>query len=483
MSDARDTDAFRNDADTISLNRLLRLFDPKTFVEIGKWWDESEDGSRLSEGVVTGYGKINGETVFAYAQDNSVLGGSFGKAHAEKITNLQKKACTMGAPIIGLLDSSGARLSEGLSVLNGYGEVLSNASNMKGMVPQIVAVFGECTGATSVIAGMSDFTFMLRDQSVCFLSGPNFIRESAGDVTEKQLFNGDFHTSVSGMANFISEGEDDLFEKMRDLLAYLPKNNLEIRKVEVLSSSEYIAPEIMSGEISDEQMEELIRSVSDNGNFLEIGENFAPEMLTAFLFIGGQTVGVIANRRGDGFGNQNIATMKKASSFIRYCDTFNIPLLSFVNTENFEAGKKLESEGVERFLALQLSDYVQATISKISILVGRAYGMAGLVMGSKSTGSDFVIALPSAEVSLINPVGMADILYAEDISEAEDPKRRREELGEYYRLQYAEAAAAARSGYVDAVLTSQELRNELANLLDVLTSKRDIRYQKKHRYV
>lgn len=483
MSEERGIDAFDQKSDKVSLNRLFMLFDEGSFVEIGKLTDGSEDGSRPAEGVVTGYGKIAGETVFAYAQEPSVLGGSFGKIHADKIVNLQKKALTMGAPIIGLLDSSGGRLEEGLAVLNGYGEVLSNASNIRGMIPQITAVFGECSGATGVIAGASDFVFMLKERSISFLSGPNFIRESAGDVTEKKKFNGAFHASVSGMANFVSNDEEDMFAKMRSLLMYLPKNNLETRMVEVQSVSDREMLRFAGGEISDEEMEMLISSISDTGESLEVGKDFASELLTAFLYIGGQTVGIMANRKSDSFGNQNIRTMKKASFFIRTCDSFNIPLLSLINTEHFQASEKMESEGIERFLANQLSDYVQATVPKVSVIVGKAYGMPGLVMGSKSSGADFVFALPSAEVALMNPIGIADILYSEDISASEDPKARREELGEYYRVNYSNAMAAARDGYVDTVSPPEQLRNELLNLMDVLKSKRDIRYQKKHRYV
>ncbi|HHW49278.1 MAG TPA: methylmalonyl-CoA carboxyltransferase [Clostridiaceae bacterium] len=472
--------------------RLKKLFDTGSFIEIDPFVEtrsiefDMQKKKIPGDGVVTGYGSIDGRLVFASSQDFTVIGGSLGEMHAKKITKVMDMAMKMGAPFISINDSGGARIEEGIDALSGFGDIFFRNTLASGVIPQISVIMGPCAGGAVYSPAITDFVFMVEKTSQMFITGPQVIKAVTGeDVTFEQLGGADTHNSKSGVAHFKCSNEDECIEQIKKLLSYLPDNNL--------SDPPYYQPEDDMNRIIEEldeiipdeankpyDMKEIICRVLDNGDFFEIQKHFAQNIIIGFGRMNGSTVGIIANQPKYLAGSLDVNSSDKAARFVRFCDAFNIPVITFTDVPGYLPGVDQEHNGIIRHGAKLLYAFSEATVPKINVIVRKAYGGAYIAMNSKHLGADMVFAWPSAEIAVMGPDGAANIIFRKEISEAIDPIATRTQKIQEYREKFSNPYIAASRGYVDDVIEPATTRVRIISALEMLASKRESRPSKKH---
>jgi acetyl-CoA carboxylase carboxyltransferase component len=472
--------------------RLNYLFDPKTFRELDMhvrhrsvYFDMSTT-EIAGDGVVVGHGLVNGRPVFAYAQDFSSKGGTLGEMHAKKICKVMDLAMKAGAPVVGMCDSGGARIDEGIDALAGYGEIFFRNSTASGVIPQITAILGTTAGGAVYSPAMTDYVFMVKKTSFMFITGPGPTKAATGEEASFEDLGGAMmHNEKSGSAHFACESDEDALDQIKKLLSYLPSNNMEDPPVVDAGDSRDRTDPALDTLIPDSSkqaydMKTLIASIVDNGDFFEPHQYYARNMIVCFARLNGRSLGIIANQPSVMSGNLDIDSSDKASRFIRFCDAFNIPLLTISDVPGYLPGTDQEWGGIIRHGAKLLWSYSEATVPKLLLITRKAYGGAYLAMSSKHLGTDMVFAWPSAEIAVLGGEPGTDIIHAKEIKAAADPKaKRQEKIAEYNDL-FLNPYRAAERGYVDAVIAPGETRPRLIDALEVLSTKRETRPAKKH---
>ncbi|MDK2855579.1 MAG: methylmalonyl-CoA decarboxylase subunit alpha [Bacillota bacterium] len=471
--------------------RILRLLDENSFVELDMHVRHrcTEFGmaevEAPAEGVITGYGTIDGRLVYVFAQDFTVIGGSLGEMHAKKITKVMDLALKTGAPLIGINDSGGARIQEGVDALSGYGQIFFRNTIASGVIPQLSIIMGPCAGGAVYSPALTDFIFMVQGANM-FITGPQVIKAVTGEeVSAEELGGALTHNRTSGVAHFMAANEDECFHQVRTLLSYLPSNNLEapprVESGDPVTRADLSLREIVPPEANRAyDMRDVITRVVDNGIFFETQSQYAPNILTGFARINGYSIGIIANQPRVLAGCLDINASDKAARFIRFCDAFNIPVVNFVDVPGFLPGTNQEYGGIIRHGAKMLYAYSEATVPKITVIVRKAYGGAYLAMCSRDLGADQVFAWPGAEIAVMGPEGAANIIFRKEIENSADPQATREEKINEYRERFANPYIAAARGYLDDVIDPAETRPRLACALEALASKRESRPAKKH---
>ena len=472
--------------------RILQLLDEGTFCEIDAFIEHRcsdfgmEKNKVPGEGVVTGYGKINGRQVCIYAQDFTVIGGSLGQMHAAKICKVQDMAIKLGCPCIGINDSGGARIQEGIDSLRGYGDIFYRNVQASGVIPQICVIMGPCAGGAVYSPALMDFIFMTDKSSNMFITGPQVVKAVTGEQVSAEELGGAFvHSKTSGVASLMFPDEISTLEGVKKLLSYIPQNNLEDVPLENTDDDPNRADEELSNVLPDApnkpyDIKEVIKRVVDNGEFFELQPLFAKNIVICFARLDGKSVGIIANQPNEMAGVLDINAADKAARFIRFCDSFNIPLITLVDTAGYLPGVGQEHNGVIRHGAKLLYAYSEATAPKITLIIRKSYGGAYIAMCSKHLGADMVYAWPSAEIAVMGPDGAANIIFKKDIDNAQDPKKVRAEKIEEYKKEFANPYRAAVRGYVDDVIEPEYTRSYLINALHLLASKRETRLPRKH---
>ncbi len=473
--------------------RMELLLDPGSFIEFDEFvmhrcTDFGMDKKRyLGDGVITGFGKINGRVVAVYAQDFTVIGGSVGEMHAKKICQLYDVALQLGVPVIGLNDSGGARIQEGVDSLKGYGEIFHRNVLASGVIPQIVAIMGPCAGGAVYSPALADFIIMTK-KSFMFITGPKVVKAATGEeVSFEELGGAEVHASMSGVAHFMSETDEEALLLIRHLLSYLPSNNMEDPPI-VESDDD---PERMDYELDDlvplDPMEPydmymIIEHIVDRGSFLEVHKFFAPNVIVGFARLNGMPVGIVANQPKVYAGALDINSSDKISRFVLFCDAFNIPIITFVDVPGFLPGTFQEHNGVIRHGAKIIYAYSQATVPKITVIVRKAYGGGYIALGSKHLRADFVVAWPTAEIAVMGPEGAVEIIYKRELAKAENREELIKKFVKQYRERFANPYFATSRGYVDKVIVPHETRPLLIKLLELLSSKRALqpKVPKKH---
>jgi propionyl-CoA carboxylase beta chain len=472
--------------------RLRRLLDEGSFVELDRFVrhrtsDFGMDKQRpLGDGVVTGYGAIDGRTVFVFAQDFTVFGGSLSGAHAEKICKVMDLAMKVGAPIIGLNDSGGARIQEGVVSLAGYADIFLRNTLASGVVPQISAIMGPCAGGAVYSPAITDFILMVKGTSYMFVTGPEVIKTVTQEaVTMERLGGADTHNEVSGVAHFAAEDDGHCLALIRQLLAYLPSNNREDPPV-VAATDDPGRREARLADLVPENpnkpydMKALIRLVVDDGAFFEVHERFAQNLVVGFARLGGRSVGIVANQPEVLAGCLDINASIKGARFVRFCDAFNIPLVTFEDVPGFLPGTTQEFGGIIKHGAKLLYAFAEATVPKITVITRKAYGGAYDVMSSKHIRGDLNYAYPTAEIAVMGPEGAVNIIFRNRLKDAEDAEAERARLTADYRETFANPYKAAELGYVDEVILPEDTRPVLIRALSLLANKRDTNPPKKH---
>ena len=472
--------------------RINKLFDENTFVELEAFVKHRcsnfgmEKQDIPGEGVVCGYGKIDGRLVCAFAQDFTVLGGSLGEMHAKKIAKVMDLSLKLGAPVVGLNDSGGARIQEGVDALAGYGEIFYKNTLASGVVPQISAIMGPCAGGAVYSPALTDFVYVVDQTSQMFITGPQVIKTVTGEeVTAEELGGAYTHNTTSGVAHFLASDDEDCIEQIRRLLSFLPSNNSEKAPIVECQDDPNRINEILDSIVPDDSnkpydMKNIIYEIVDDGDFYEVQSLFAQNIVTGLARVNGESVGIIANQPNFMAGSLDINASDKSSRFIRMCDSFNIPIINLVDVPGFLPGTTQEYGGIIRHGAKMLYAYSEATVPKITIIIRKAYGGSYLAMCSKDLGADMVLAWPTAEVAVMGPSGAANIVFKNDIKNAEDKNAMIEEKVKKYTDEFATPYKAAERGYIDDVIRPAFTRLRLADALDVLSSKREDRPPKKH---
>ena len=472
--------------------RILQLLDEDTFCEIDAFIEHRcsdfgmEKNKIAGEGVVTGYGKINGRQVCVYAQDFTVIGGSLGQMHAAKICKVQDMAIKLGCPCIGINDSGGARIQEGIDALRGYGDIFYRNVQASGVIPQICVIMGPCAGGAVYSPALMDFILMTDKTANMFITGPQVVKAVTGEQVSAEELGGAFvHSKTSGVASLMFPDEVSTLEGVKKLLSYIPQNNLEDAPLENTEDDPNRTDEELSDILPDSpnkpyDVKEIIKRVVDNGEFFELQPLFATNIVICFARLDGKSVGIIANQPNSMAGVLDINAADKAARFIRFCDSFNIPLVTLVDTAGYLPGVGQEHNGVIRHGAKLLYAYSEATAPKITLIIRKSYGGAYIAMCSKHLGADMVYAWPSAEIAVMGPDGAANIIFKKDIDKAEDPKKVRAEKIEEYKKEFANPYRAAVRGYVDDVIEPEYTRSYLINALHLLASKRETRLPRKH---
>lgn len=472
--------------------RIELLFDKNTFIELDKFvvhrcTDFGMDKKKYpGDGVVTGYGKIDGRKVFVFAQDFTVFGGSLGWVHGKKIAKVMDLAMNVGAPVIGLNDSGGARIQEGVESLGGYGEIFLRNVLASGVVPQISAVMGPCAGGAVYSPVMTDFTIMSKDTSYMFITGPDVIRAvTHEEVTPEELGGAMVHNSTSGVAHFAAQDDKESIVLIKELLSFLPANNMEDPPViacddPVDRKNEELRDMIPSNPNKPYDVKDVINIIVDNGNFLEVHEHYAKNIVIGFGRIGGKTVGVVGNQPMVLAGCLDIDASVKAARFVRFCDSFNIPILSFVDVPGFLPGTTQEWGGIIRHGAKLLYAYCEATVPRITVITRKAYGGAYDVMSSKHIRGDINLAYPTAEIAVMGPEGAVNIISRNQIAQADDPHAERMKLIDDYKSRFANPYRAADLGFIDEVIKPEYTRSRVAAALEMLDGKRQTNPPKKH---
>ena len=472
--------------------RLAMLFDEGSFVELDKFVKHRcvnfgmDKVEAPGEGVVTGYGTIDGRLVYAFAQDFTVVGGSLGEMHAQKICKVLDLALKMGAPCIGLNDSGGARIQEAVDALSGYGQIFYRNTIASGVIPQISVIMGPCAGGAVYSPALTDFIFMVKNTSQMFITGPQVIKSVTGEeVTAEQLGGAITHNSTSGVAHFAAENEEECIAQIRALLSYIPNNNLEEPPVFDTGDDPERQDESLNDIIPDNpnaayDMKDVITKIADNGEMFEVQPLYAQNIITAFIRLNGRSIGVIANQPKLMAGCLDINASDKASRFIRFCDAFNIPLLNLVDVPGFLPGTNQEYGGIIRHGAKMLYAYSEATVPKVTVVTRKAYGGSYLAMCSRDLGADQVIAWPTAEIAVMGAAGAANIIFRKEIEAAKDKQAKRDEVIKAYEERFATPYVAAERGFVDMVIEPATTRPVLINAFEMLSTKRETRPAKKH---
>ena len=472
--------------------RLDLLLDEGSFVEYDRFVvhrssDFGLDQTRVyGDGVVTGYGRINGRLVYVFSQDFTVLGGSLSEAFAEKICKVMDLAMRNGAPVIGLNDSGGARIQEGVVSLGGYADIFLRNTLASGVVPQISAILGPCAGGAVYSPAITDFTYMVRGTSYMFVTGPNVVKTvTHEDVTMEQLGGADTHAGVSGVAHFVHDSEPASLGAIRDLFRYVPQNNLEEPPRGTGRDPRDRRDEALLDVVPDHpnkpyDMHDVIRRVIDDGEFYEVQPAYAGNILCGFAHLGGFSVGIVANQPAVLAGVLDISASLKAARFIRFCDCFNIPIVTFEDVPGFLPGTAQEHGGIIKHGAKLLYAYCEATVPKLTVITRKAYGGAYDVMSSKHIRGDFNVAWPTAEVAVMGPKGAVEILFKREIADSDDPAKAMDERVNEYTEKFANPYVAAGRGYVDDIIDPRDTRPRLIDALETLRTKRDRNPPKKH---
>jgi acetyl-CoA carboxylase carboxyltransferase component len=469
--------------------RLARLLDEGSFRELGVFVEPIDGEGHVDapgEGVVTGHGRIDGRPVYVFSQDFTVVGGSLGKMHARKIAQVMDLAARTGAPIVGLNDSAGARIQEGVDSLSGYGEVFYRNAVYSGVVPQISAVLGPCAGGAVYSPALTDFVLMAEGTSYMFITGPEVIRSvTKEEVGFEDLGGASVHTRTSGVAHLAGEDDADVLRKIRELLSYLPSSAREAPPVRpTRDPEERETPELLGLVPPDPRrpypMREVVRALVDEGRFLEIQPRWARNVRVGFAHLGGQAVGIVANEPRHLAGTLDIDASDKAARFIRTCDAFHVPLLTLVDVSGFLPGVGQEHAGIIRHGAKMLYAYAEATVPKITLITRKSYGGAYLAMNSRDMGADVVLAWPTASVAVMGAEGAAAVLHRREIAAAEDPEAARARRIAEYRARYDNPWRAAARGYLDDVVDPVRTRAALIAHLRALEGKEETRPFRKH---
>ncbi len=472
--------------------RLDMLFDEGSFVEIDAFVKHRCSEFNMAktnapgEGVVCGYGTVDGRLIYAYAQDFTVIGGSLGEMHAAKICKVMDMAAKMGAPIVGINDSGGARIQEGIDALKGFGDIFLRNTLSSGVVPQISLVLGPCAGGAVYSPAICDFIFMVEKTSQMFITGPAVVKSVTGeDVSFEELGGAGTHAAKSGVASKAFKTEEECFAELKRLLSFLPSNNLETAPVyecgddlnRLSEKLEDIVPEDVN---KGYDIRDVIREVVDDGDFFEMFDKFAQNIVVGFARMNGATVGIIANQPKFMAGSLDCDSSDKGARFVRFCDGFNIPIITFTDVPGYLPGVNQEHSGVIRHGAKLLYAFSEATVPKINVIVRKAYGGAYIAMNSKHLGADMVFAWPTAEIAVMGPSGAANIIFKKDIAAADDPITARAEKIQEYTDKFANPYVAAARGYVDDVIEPDSTRPRIISALEMLAGKRETRPAKKH---
>src|SRR5687767_9545077 len=439
----------------------------------------------MSDSVVTGWGTIEGRLVYVFSQDFTVFGGSLGEVHAAKICKIMDMAMKNGAPVIGLNDSGGARIQEGVVALGGYADIFLRNTMASGVIPQISAIMGPCAGGAVYSPALTDFIFMTRNTSYMFVTGPDVVKTvTHEEVSFEDLGGASVHSEKSGVCHVAADSEADTLYLIRKLLGYLPQNNMEdppfVPGDDPLRMDERLDTIIPDDPNKPYDIKEVIRMIVDGGQFFEIHENYAANIVVGFARLGGHSVGIVANQPAVLAGVLDIDASEKGARFVRFCDSFNIPIITFEDVPGFLPGTNQEHHGIIRSGAKLLYAYCEATVPKLTVITRKAYGGAYCVMSSKHIRGDLNLAWPSAEIAVMGPKGAVEILFKDEIARASAPAEAAARLAEEYTAKFANPYSAAARGYVDDVIDPRDTRPRLINALEMLSNKRDANPAKKH---
>ena len=472
--------------------RIDKLLDPGTFVEIDKYVVHREHAfgmqkqKHMGDGVITGYGQIAGRTVFVFAQDFTVSGGSLAEMYAQKICKIMDMAQKVGAPVIGLNDSGGARIQEGVKSLAGYADIFLRNSLCSGLIPQISAIMGPCAGGAVYSPALTDFIFMVKDTSYMFITGPDVVKTvTHEDVTKEELGGAMTHNTKSGVAHFAAENDIDCLIIIRELLSYIPQNNMEEPPFVPTTDDpnrieEKLETLIPVNPNTPYDMKEVITTIVDDGIFYEVMEHYAKNILVGFVRLNGKSIGVVANQPAVLAGALDINASVKGARFVRFCDCFNIPILTLEDVPGFLPGVNQEHDGIIRHGAKLLYAFCEATVPKVTLITRKAYGGAYDVMSSKHIRADMNFAYPIAEIAVMGPDGAVNILNRKEIAAAENPAAKKDELVKEYRDNFANPYRAAELGYIDEVIEPAYTRPKLIRAFELMAAKRLTNPPKKH---
>ncbi|RIW33608.1 acyl-CoA carboxylase subunit beta [Bacillus salacetis] len=471
--------------------RIDILVDEGSFVELNPFIEHRStdfglDGMKgPGDGVVTGYGKVNGRPIYLFSQDFTVFGGALGEMHAKKIAHVMDLAVKNGAPFIGLNDSGGARIQEGVVSLDGYGHIFYRNSIYSGVIPQISVIMGPCAGGAVYSPAITDFVFMVDKTSQMFITGPKVIETVTGEkISSEDLGGAKVHNTISGNAHFRGETEEGVLQSVRELLSYLPQNNEEKPPMLKADEEDDYRPDLTDlipfDAIRPYDVRKVIGQVVDEGSFMEVQKEFAKNIVVGLARIKGEVVGLVCNQPKVMAGGLDIDSSDKASRFIRFCDSFNIPLITFEDVTGFFPGIKQEHGGIIRHGAKILYAYSEATVPKMTVILRKAYGGAYVALNSKSIGADLVFSWPNAEIAVMGPQGAANIIFAREIQHSNNPEEVREQKIEEYREKFANPYVAAARGMVDDVIDPRETRIKLIQGLEMMRNKKEERPKKKH---
>jgi acetyl-CoA carboxylase carboxyltransferase component len=472
--------------------RLDILLDPGSFRELDAFVEHRSTNFGLDrqkypgDSVVTGWGTIDGRLVYVYSQDFTVLGGSLSEVHAQKILKIMGMAMKTGAPLIGLNDSGGARIQEGVESLAGYAEIFLRNTMASGVIPQISVIMGPCAGGAVYSPALTDFVIMVEDTSYMFITGPNVVKQVLNeDISAEELGGAHVHATKSGVCHMVGKDETQALLLVRELLSYLPQNNMEDApnlptRDDPLRTDPSLNTLIPDNANKPYDIKEVITKIVDDGHFFEVQEDFAANIVVGFARLGGNSIGIVANQPMILAGVLDINASEKAARFIRTCDAFNVPILTFVDVPGYMPGSDQEHHGIIRSGAKLLYAYCEATVPKLTVTTRKAYGGAYCVMSSKHIRSDLNLAWPTAEIAVMGPEGAVEIINRRELAEAADPVAKKAELAAEYRQKFAHPYIAAARGFVDDVIEPSQTRPRLINALQVLQNKRDENPPKKH---
>lgn len=473
--------------------RIALLFDKNSFEELDSFVTSATPDTgfgkideAFGDGVVIGHGRVNGRLVYVYSQDFTVMGGSLGTVHAKKIMKVQELALRVGAPIIGLIDSGGARIQEGVASLSGYASIFHNNIQSSGVIPQISVILGPAAGGAVYSPALTDFVFMTKNTSYMFVTGPDVVKEVLNEeVTFDELGGAEIHARKSGVANFIYEDEENTILGVKKLLSFFPSNNLENPPYVETSTKKYKEIEKLRTLIPDDpnkpyDIKKIIELIADQDSFFEVSEHYAPNIVVGFARLNGRAIGIIANQPKVLAGVIDISSSLKGARFIRFCDAFNIPLLTLEDVPGFLPGLDQEHNGIIKHGAKLLFAFSEATVPKITVILRKAYGGAFCVMNSKNIGGDYNFAWPTAEIAVMGPEGAVSILHKRELQNAEDPKRLKKEFAAKYRQEIANPYIADEKGYIDEVIDPSDTRNKLITAFETLENKHVGQPARKH---
>jgi len=472
--------------------RLDILLDPGTFHEVDAFVHHHnskfglERSKPLSDSVVTGWGTIDGRLVYVYSQDFTVMGGSLSEAHAGKILKIMDMAMKVGAPVIGLNDSGGARIQEGVESLGGYADIFLQNTLASGVIPQISVIMGPCAGGAVYSPALTDFIIMVKDSSYMFITGPDVVKQVLNeDVTFEGLGGASVHGAKSGVCHFVADDETQALMLARELLSYLPQNNMEDPHLRATADDPLRTEAALDSMVPENpnqpyDIKRVIELIVDDGHFLEVHEEFAANIVVGYARLGGNAVGIVANQPMALAGVLDIKASEKAARFVRTCDAFNVPLITFVDVPGYLPGADQEHNGIIMSGAKLLFAYCEATVPKLTVTTRKAYGGAYCVMSSKHIRADLNIAWPTAEIAVMGPEGAVEIIYRRELRAADDPAARKKELTDEYRVTFANPYIAASRGYIDDIIEPHNTRPRLINALQVFQNKRDQNPPKKH---